>query len=653
MKRFITCLFAIAISLATSLNASAYDFEVNGISYNIISLTDLTCEVKSVNYNSGLNEFIEIPENVVYNNRSIQVIAIGDSAFHCDTRLREIKLPESIKRIGKSAFYKCSNLENVSMPNHIDSIHNSTFYWCEKLTNIKLPDSLKYIGELSFYFTKLTTLELPKSVKKIDNTAFGSNYALTDIKLSDSLEYIGKDVFYRCRRLNHIYIPKNVNTIQQRAFCECFATIEIDKDNKVYDSRNNSNAIILTNTNTLIYGTNKTIIPNTVTEIGDYAFEYNSFDKLILPNSITKIGTEAFYHCTINYLVIPNTVDELNLCFTGAKINKFEISDGDTILKLGIGKNGYYYKGSYRYPEGLFYACELSDVYIGRNLYYVVPVPNPAQYIELPSFAHNKTISSVTIGNKATIIGGSLFYDTPVETLTIYDGCQIIDGGAFASTNITSVEIPSSIKEIYHNAFYNTPLREITFHDGNDSLNIADNIFENCEKLTIGRNLYTDVETGAFPNVKELNFTSKAKFIQPNIFKNSTYLEFIDFGANIKHIGDNAFTGCDNIKQIITRNITPPENAIFSNKIYMNTEVKVPKGTLQTYLADINWRNFWNISEAEFSDIESIVDNMTETVVDVYTTQGTLVRKSVLLDQATQGLPQGIYIINGQKILVK
>ena len=49
-------------------------------------------------------------------------------------------------------------------------------------------------------------------------------------------------------------------------------SIEVNSGNKVYDSRNNCNAIIETATNKLILGCKSTIIPNSVTSIGYYAF---------------------------------------------------------------------------------------------------------------------------------------------------------------------------------------------------------------------------------------------------------------------------------------------------------------------------------------------------------------------------------------------
>ena len=75
--------------------------------------------------------------------------------------------------------------------------------------------------------------------------------------------------------------------------------LSVNGKNKVYDSRNNCNAIIETATNTLIQGCSTTIIPNTVTRIKNNAFEScSSLTSIVIPNSITFIGYNIFKDCS-------------------------------------------------------------------------------------------------------------------------------------------------------------------------------------------------------------------------------------------------------------------------------------------------------------------------------------------------------------------
>ena len=76
-------------------------------------------------------------------------------------------------------------------------------------------------------------------------------------------------------------------------------SIAVDNGNSTYDSRNNCNAIIETATNTLITGCKNTVIPNSVTSIGGYAFYYCSdLTSVTIPNSVTSIGNYAFSGCS-------------------------------------------------------------------------------------------------------------------------------------------------------------------------------------------------------------------------------------------------------------------------------------------------------------------------------------------------------------------
>ena len=64
--------------------------------------------------------------------------------------------------------------------------------------------------------------------------------------------------------------------------------VKIDEKNPVYNSRNNSNAIIETNTNTLICGFNKTVIPQDIKKIGIQAFsDCINIKSIEIPNSVT------------------------------------------------------------------------------------------------------------------------------------------------------------------------------------------------------------------------------------------------------------------------------------------------------------------------------------------------------------------------------
>jgi hypothetical protein len=111
---------------------------------------------------------------------------------------------------------------------------------------------------------------------------------------------IGRMAFRDCTSLTSINIPNSVTSIGECAFLctPSLTSIIVDENNTVYDSRENCNAIIETATNTLIAGCQNTIIPNSVTSIGEWGFGYcSSLTSITIPNSVTSIGENAFGGC--------------------------------------------------------------------------------------------------------------------------------------------------------------------------------------------------------------------------------------------------------------------------------------------------------------------------------------------------------------------
>jgi len=73
------------VCLLSSIRVSAYDFEVDGIYYEVVSSSDLTCKVVNMPDDKEYSGDIVIPEHVKKNNNTFTVVEIGEGAFEsCD-----------------------------------------------------------------------------------------------------------------------------------------------------------------------------------------------------------------------------------------------------------------------------------------------------------------------------------------------------------------------------------------------------------------------------------------------------------------------------------------------------------------------------------------------------------------------------------------
>ena len=198
--------------------------------------------------------------------------------------------------------FKDYEIRKATVKYGITSIGESAFLGCRGLTELILPNSVTSIGDYAFFgCSGLTELTLPNGVMSIGGNAFEGCSGLTELTLPNSVTSIGDGAFHGCSGLTELILPNSVTSIGVSAFSGCsgLEKIAVESGNSCYDSRDNCNSIIDTETNTLIVGCKNSIIPNRVTSIGDNAFGgCSGLTELTLPNSVTSIGGYAFAYCS-------------------------------------------------------------------------------------------------------------------------------------------------------------------------------------------------------------------------------------------------------------------------------------------------------------------------------------------------------------------
>lgn len=101
------------------------------------------------------------------------VTMIDHAAFHNNSVVTSVTIPDSVTAIPDDAFGFCSQLTNISIPNSVTFIGFSAFNSCTSLKSITLPSSLSTIQSYAFYNCgNLKTIRIPVSVTSIGNCAF-------------------------------------------------------------------------------------------------------------------------------------------------------------------------------------------------------------------------------------------------------------------------------------------------------------------------------------------------------------------------------------------------------------------------------------------------------------------------------------------------
>ncbi len=267
-----------------------------------------------------------IPDTVAYNGIDYSVTKINCGAFYNHVGITSVSLPSTIREIDHVAFSKCRNIASIVFPNSITTIGQQTFSDCSGLTSLQIPSSVTSIGDGAF----LRCVNLASISVQNGNTVYDSrNNCNAIIETSHNLLVqgckntvipgtiweIGPSAFSGVTDLLSITIPASVYAIAASAFNRCSGLMSINvlSGNLCYDSRNNCNAIIRTENNSLVLGCMNTVIPPTVTGIGNYAFYgCTGLQTINLPDSITSISGYAFDLCdNLNTVTIPSGVVDI------------------------------------------------------------------------------------------------------------------------------------------------------------------------------------------------------------------------------------------------------------------------------------------------------------------------------------------------------
>ena len=399
----------------------------------------------------------------------------------------KIDIREGTLGIADQSFYGCNGMSSVAIPNSINSIGSDAFYGCNSLQKVLVSDITAWCGisfgdnPLSYAHhlycdeeTEITELFIPEGVTSIESNAFKSCFALTTVSFPNSLINIGNYAFQDCSGLTSVTFPESLTYIGYSAFesCNGLTSISVETGNPIYDSRNNCNAIIETATNTLLVGCMNTIIPNSVTSIGNKAFYHcSSLTSINIPSGVTSIGNYAFSYCSglTDVYCYAEEIPSTSYAFEYSNIKSATLHVPGKVMETYRTTSPWSEFGTI-VPIGPFFADANVEAICVTNW-----DTDGDSYL---SYQEAKAVTTI----------GSVFKDKPITSFNefqFFTSVTNIDDFAFSGcSNMTSISIPNSVYNIGDFAFYGCSSLTEVYCYAEEVPNIGNNAFNGTNTVS-------------------------------------------------------------------------------------------------------------------------------------------------------------------------
>jgi len=429
-------------------------------------------------------------------------------------------------------------------------------------------------------------------------------YNIHTVVIESGVTSIGKWAFWDIN-ITSMFIPKNIASIGNSAFSDCrfLTSFEVESENIYYTSKN---GVLFNQDKTAIicYPAGKGdeyVIPNSVTHIGNYAFE--SCDNLIsitIPESVTNIGEGAFRACTnLTLMIIPDNVISIGL---GAFIGCTSLSSmviPNSVISIG---------------ECAFCGC--------INLMSII-ISNQITTIEMYTFSSCEGLTSITIPKGVNSIDPYAFqYCENLTSITNLNPVPVaINSDVFmgVTQNTCTLRVPTSSVQAYKDADI---WKNFNIIGGDYHVQvIADN---NTHGYTIGDGLYATNEIATVTAIakfdyKFANWTKEGIEVSTNNPYSFTVTEDMELVANFEN------------------NVDIKNTEVAAVKIYPNPtagELKIESGELKienVKIIDIHGRNLSHHQSIPSSSHKMNISHLPAGIyfVKISTTTGEIFRKVV------------------------
>ena len=448
------------------------------------------------------------------------VTSIEKEAFAGCTNLVSVKFPSTLTEIKAKAFEKCVNLVNINLQETaLQTIgvaskmaaDSSVFDGCSKLENVVFPETLELIGTYSFRNTAVKEIFIPKKTVLYSNglSAGGGQFSnckqLEKVTIEDGTasKYIPNSAFYNTT-IKEIYIPEGITTIGDWAFRD-WVNPESDEG---YNVRLTS-----------------VTIPKTVTRIGEMAFgECKDLISVVFAEGsvLERIDDGAFSGTAISSISLPASIKTIGSTSAVSE----GISEGGVFARCGKLENV-----SFEKDENENSAMETFGSYVFQSCSLLKSIVVPA--------------STVTLG-EGMFMNCSLLESVVFEK-DVNDECNLktISNNVFVNTNLSVIELPSSISKLGKTVFSGTkissvelPLNAMIANNG-----IGDELFAGMNNLTM------------------VTIPDGAKYLSKAMFSGCTKIPSVIIPETCITVGEKCFNGWTEKQTVYIKGLKTPFSA--------------------------------------------------------------------------------------------
>lgn len=490
----------------------------------------------------GSRSVVEIPET--YGGAKVTSIAAG--AFHGQTMITDVVIPEGVTYIGREAFAGCSALVRVKIPTSVTQVGANLFEGTPY--DSTLTGELVYINSILYRCqSDAVTVSIRQGTTVIAEEAFINRVNLAAIVVPDGVSYIGSNAFKNCSALSQIEIPKSVRDIVANAFdgtkwyedrkhemiyindllYRVPAEIIVQSEQPTGSLRDKDAAElaksgvatqIIPYTDVIVQGETTTIctlafantpvqkvqLPSTLTTIHYGAFQNcTALKQITLPESMTFIEGGAFQNCSVlSSILVPQ-----NVTYLGASAFSGCTSLTSATLPQAIT----------RISSGLFENCSSLTT---------VQASSALTSIGSRAFAETSALSSFTFPQTLTAVGAESFTGSGIVTANLPQSVTYLGAGAFADcTKLVYAQVPAAIQAVRERTFRNcTELKNVSIPEGIRYIGAA--AFQNDVSL------------------QTVDFAQSLLTICDNAFEGSGVGEGLVLPPALRTIGSRAFAGC-------------------------------------------------------------------------------------------------------------